>query len=79
MEFVGQQCYLCGRKFGNKKPVEITILDKPIPSPIEEYRMVEAVAPCPFCGEKIPLWGELEPPEPTEPEPKVPPEEPPES
>ncbi|MBA7714170.1 hypothetical protein ES703_123187 [subsurface metagenome] len=70
MEFVGEKCYLCNKKLGKKKPVEVTMLDKSIPSPdpADEFRMVEAVAPCPFCGENIPVWGELEPSTP-EPEP----------
>jgi len=80
MEFVDRECSECGKKFGNRKPKDAVKLDEPYDT---LRRSVEFVAPCPFCGEKIPVWGGTDPipvvggepePEPeaaTEPEPKA--------
>ena len=71
MEFVGKACYLCGKKFGNRKPKDATEVK---PFPFGESRIVSAVAPCPSCGKDVPLWAGDSAPEPevvTEPEPKV--------
>ncbi len=54
MEFVGKECYLCGKKFGNRKPKDTVAV---APFTFNERRTVYVVAPCPFCGEKIPVWG----------------------
>ena len=54
MEFVGENCYLCGKKFGNRKPESATAVE---PFPFEDYRMVTTVAPCPSCGKDVPLWA----------------------
>lgn len=72
MEFVDKECPECGKKLGNRKPKDMT--------EVEPYttikRSVSVIAPCPFCGEKIPVWGEPEPaPEPA-PEPGPSPAEP---
>jgi len=79
MEFVGEKCYLCGKKFGNRKPKSATTVE---PFPFEDYRMVTTVAPCPSCGKAVPVWlaiTEAEPPtEPAAPEPKPEPEPEPE-
>jgi len=69
MEFVGKECYLCGKKFRNRKPEDATEV---APFAVSEKRLGSGVAPCPSCGEKIPAWAGNEPePEPTEPEPKA--------
>ena len=54
MEFVGNKCYLCGKKFGNRKPKDTVAVD---PFTFNERRIVCVVAPCPFCKEKVPVWG----------------------
>lgn len=54
MEFVGKECYLCGKKFGNRKPKDTVAVD---PFTFNERRIVCVVAPCPFCEEKVPVWG----------------------
>lgn len=73
MEFVGKECHLCGKKFGSRKPKDATEVD---PFPFGERRIVSVVAPCPFCGEKIPVWAGSEPsaPEPETPAPEAKPE-----
>jgi len=67
MEFVGKKCYLCGKKFGVRKPKGVTEVE---PFPFGERRIVSVVAPCPSCGKNVPLWGEPEP-EPEAAEPKA--------
>ena len=68
MEFVGKKCYLCGKKFGNRNPKDVTEVE---PFPFGESRIVSVVAPCPSCGEKIPAWAGNEPEtELTEPKPE---------
>ncbi len=75
MEFADGQCYLCGNKFGNRKPETVTKVDKPYSVP-PTGRLAEFVSPCPSCGQNVPLWagsGEPEPepePEASEPEPE---------
>lgn len=59
MEFVGKECHLCGKKFGNRKPKDATEVDKPFT--FNDRRVVYFVASCPFCGEKIPVWGGTDP------------------
>lgn len=54
MEFADGQCYLCGRKFGIRKPKTESKIDKPYKVP-SNGRIVEYVSPCPFCGENVPL------------------------
>jgi len=61
MEFVGKECYLCGKKFGNRKPRGVTEVD---PFPFGDRRIVSTVALCPFCGKDIPVWGSKPEPEP---------------
>jgi len=78
MEFADGKCYLCGKEFGNKKPKEATRVEEPY---MVNTRLVDFVAPCPFCGKDVPLWepwepGQAEPgpglePEPAEPEPET--------
>lgn len=75
MEFVGEKCYLCGKKFGKRKPESATMVE---PFPFGERRIVSVVAPCPSCGKDVPVCGgvgpELEPKpkaEPTKPEPEA--------
>ena len=58
MDFVGKKCYLCGKKFGGRKPEDATGVD---PFTFEDRRIVSVVAPCPFCGEKIPVWAGTDP------------------
>ena len=57
MEFVDRECPECGKKLGNRKPKDVT--------EVEPYttmkRFVSLVAPCPFCGENIPVWAGSEP------------------
>jgi len=65
MEFADGRCCFCGAGFGKKKPKEVTEVDKPYTN--QYGRVVQLVAPCPSCGEKIPLWagaGALPGPEP---------------
>jgi len=54
MEFIGEKCSLCGKKFGSRKPKDATEVK---PFAVSEKRLVSVVAPCPFCGEKIPVSG----------------------
>jgi len=66
MEFVGKECHLCGKEFGDRKPKDATEVE---PFTFDE-RTVSVVAPCPSCGEPIPVWGGTDPiPEPSEPAP----------
>jgi len=71
MEFVGKECYLCRKKFGNRKPKDATDVE---PFPFGERRIVSVVAPCPFCGKDVPLWAgepKAEPEVEPEPEPEA--------
>ena len=63
MEFVDKECSFCGKKFGNRKPKDAVKLDEPYDT---LRRSVEFVAPCPFCGENVPLWEGVPEPEPEE-------------
>lgn len=67
MEFADGSCYLCGKKFGNRKPKTEIKVDKPYAVP--SGRMAEFVSPCPFCGENVPLWAGSKAPEPEAPAP----------
>lgn len=58
MEFVDKVCYLCGKKFGNRKPKDATEVD---PFTFDDRRIVYVVAPCPSCGELVPVWGGTDP------------------
>lgn len=72
MEFVGKQCHLCGKKFGNRKPKDATEVN---PFTFDDRRIVYVVAPCPFCEKPIPVWGGTDPiPMVREPEPPREPE-----
>lgn len=60
MEFAYRKCNKCGTEFGTAKPGEETVCSKPYDDPFGRY--VSCVAPCPSCGEDVPLWqpGEAE-------------------
>ena len=78
MEFVGEKCYRCKKKFGKGKPESTTEVE---PFPFGDYRIVTVVAPCPSCGKDVPVWAGDDPflaPEPAaiEPEPELEPAEP---
>jgi len=76
MEFADGKCPECGKKLGNRKPKDVVELDEPYTT---MKRYVSFVAPCPFCGENIPLWAGPGPGlEPSKPEPEPVPEPEPE-
>ncbi|GAJ07309.1 unnamed protein product [marine sediment metagenome] len=66
MEFADGACYLCGKKFGKRKPKDIIEVDKPYSVP--SGRLAEFVSPCPFCGQNVPLWEGSAPERETEPQ-----------